>query len=223
MNLFSGRATALDLTASARAFAFQRSSEETVLAAEFHRIKEHFTPLLVPGLFNSGPHHWQTRWESAFGLTRLHQTDWENPTPEDWDASLTNAIQQAEKPVLLIAHSLGAVLTARWLARHETSQVAGTFLVAPADIEHTAHPEAIRIRAFAPLPEMPSPVPTALMASRNDPWLSSERARILAKHRHAEFTDAGLTGHVGSDDFLGLWSHGAKTLVSFVQRRLQTF
>ncbi|WP_215749371.1 MULTISPECIES: alpha/beta hydrolase [unclassified Gluconobacter] len=222
MNLFSGRATALDLAASARALSFQHSSEETVLAAEFHHIKTQFTPLLVPGLFGSGQHHWQTRWETAFGLPRLNQTDWENPTPEEWDAALTQAIQQAEKPVLLIAHSLGAVLTMRWLAQHESSNVAGAFLVAPADIEHTTHPEASRINAFAPLSEAPSPVPVAMMASRNDQWLSNDRARLLAQRWQAEFTDAGLTGHVGSNDFLGLWSHGARTFISFVQRRLTT-
>lgn len=61
-----------------------------------------------------------------------------------------------------IAHSLGAVLSAKWLSRYGGQRVAGAFLVAPADIDQTAHPEVERIRAFGPLPHMPLPLPTAI-------------------------------------------------------------
>lgn len=38
--------------------------------------------VIVPGLGDSGPQHWQTLWEQKFGAARVHQDDPGNPTSE---------------------------------------------------------------------------------------------------------------------------------------------
>ena len=53
--------------------------------------------LIVPGLYNSGPDHWQTHWERALpGAVRVEQQDWERPLLGDWTISLAEAVRQRE-------------------------------------------------------------------------------------------------------------------------------
>ncbi len=45
--------------------------------------------LIVPGLYNSGPDHWQSHWQRDLpGAERVDQTDWERPALGDWTISL---------------------------------------------------------------------------------------------------------------------------------------
>ena len=47
---------------------------------------------MLPGLYNSGPLHWQTHWENEYGFTRVIQQDWETPVCEDWISTIDNTI-----------------------------------------------------------------------------------------------------------------------------------
>ncbi|EHH68753.1 RBBP9/YdeN family alpha/beta hydrolase [Gluconobacter morbifer] len=202
----------------------RNSRQQDCLRTRLDTLHAQVEPLLVPGLFGSGPGHWQSRWEATYGFRRVTQKSWEHPVPEDWEAALTEAITRAAtesgRRVLLVAHSLGAVLTVRWLNRHNADRIAGAFLVAPADIEHAANPAAARLAAFAPLPENPLPVPSALVFSRNDEWLSVPRARHLARKWRSDLRDAGQVGHIGSSDPLEDWTPGLKALLSFHSRHI---
>ena len=45
--------------------------------------------LIVPGLFDSEPDHWQSHWQRTIpGAERVEQSDWERPRLGDWTASL---------------------------------------------------------------------------------------------------------------------------------------
>ncbi|MBA4060613.1 MAG: alpha/beta hydrolase, partial [Verminephrobacter sp.] len=44
--------------------------------------------LLLPGWQNSGPDHWQSRWEALHGYHRVEQHDWMRPLRGDWSARL---------------------------------------------------------------------------------------------------------------------------------------
>ena len=44
--------------------------------------------LLLPGWQNSGPEHWQSRWEAAHGYQRVEQHDWMRQLRGDWSARL---------------------------------------------------------------------------------------------------------------------------------------
>ena len=43
-----------------------------------------FRVLLLPGWENSGPDHWQSRWEARHGYLRVEQDDWQWPKRGDW-------------------------------------------------------------------------------------------------------------------------------------------
>jgi uncharacterized protein len=74
-----------------------------------------FDILVLAGLYNSGPDHWQSHWEAAFpNMRRVQQDDWDRPVYADWACRLSEAVDRCTKPVLLIAHSLGTSLVMRW-------------------------------------------------------------------------------------------------------------
>src|SRR3546814_12824162 len=48
-----------------------------------------FQPFIVPGWKDSGPGHWQTRWEQCVPhAQRVRQPDWETPDPAVWNATV---------------------------------------------------------------------------------------------------------------------------------------
>ena len=48
--------------------------------------------LILPGWQNSGPEHWQSRWEALHGYRRVDQHDWMTPRRGDWIARLEDVI-----------------------------------------------------------------------------------------------------------------------------------
>jgi uncharacterized protein len=50
------------------------------------------TILLLPGWLNSGPGHWQSLWQQAYGYTRVQQHDWQRPLRGDWCARLEEVV-----------------------------------------------------------------------------------------------------------------------------------
>ena len=64
--------------------------------------------IIIPGYENSGPDHWQSRWQQKLSTARrVEQDAWSKPVREDWVARVAGTVNKAEKPVLLVAHSLG--------------------------------------------------------------------------------------------------------------------
>ena len=57
--------------------------------------------LLLPGWLNSGPAHWQSRWEAVHGYTRVQQHDWQRPLRGDWIARLEEVLLLNQE---LLAH-----------------------------------------------------------------------------------------------------------------------
>ncbi|MBI4190694.1 MAG: alpha/beta hydrolase [Betaproteobacteria bacterium] len=52
------------------------------------------TVLIVPGLRNSGPVHWQSLWQLKHAeYVRVIQLDWGVPSLDDWTAALDRAIR----------------------------------------------------------------------------------------------------------------------------------
>ena len=116
--------------------------------------------LLLPGWQNSGPAHWQSRWEALqtapFAFVRVEQSDWMRPLRGDWMIQLEEAVLAAPGPVLLVAHSLGCMLTAAWAEHSQnTDRVVGALLVAPGDPER----EELRavLKSWAPIVRKPLP------------------------------------------------------------------
>jgi predicted alpha/beta hydrolase family esterase len=166
--------------------------------------------LLVPGLWNSAPEHWQSRWEAADPtFVRVQQEDWETPRREDWVANLDAAITAAGPQVILAAHSLGCATVAHW-HREFRRPVGGALLVAPSDVEAPRYPEGTT--GFKPMPLEPLRFPSIVVNSPDDPWISSERARQFAAAWESRFVEIAPAGHINSASGLGDWPEGRRLL-----------
>ncbi|KAA2237763.1 RBBP9/YdeN family alpha/beta hydrolase [Salinarimonas soli] len=165
--------------------------------------------LIVPGLGNSGPDHWQTRWERQLSTARrVRQADYERPRPQPWIETLVRAVAPAQRPVVLVAHSLGVVTIAAAAERLAGTRVAGAFLVTPPDLDdESRRPPAID-PGFAPMPRAPLPFPSVLVASRTDPYCAYERAEDFAFAWGSALVDAGDAGHLNTESGHGPWPEG---------------
>src|SRR5690606_12726166 len=56
--------------------------------------------LILAGLGNSGPGHWQRRWAERFSTGRVvEQDEWDEPDRRDWTAAIVEAVELAQRPV----------------------------------------------------------------------------------------------------------------------------
>ncbi|MGP1630030.1 MAG: RBBP9/YdeN family alpha/beta hydrolase [Giesbergeria sp.] len=172
--------------------------------------------LLLPGWQSSGPGHWQSLWETQYGYRRVEQHDWLRPLRGDWTARLDEMVIDTEGPVLLVAHSLGCILTAWWAAHSQhTARVRGALLVAPGDVEQAD--VAASIPGWAPIARQPLPFPTIVVGSRDDPYCRFARAQGLAEAWGARYEDLGERGHINAESGLGTWPEGLSLLHSLMK------
>lgn len=168
------------------------------------------TLLIVPGIDNSGPTHWQSLWQEARAdAYRVDMENWTQPHRNSWVTRLNLAVASAETPVLLVAHSLGCHAIAWWAALADakvTQKVVGALLVAPPEVD--AFPTDHRLASFGPTPKAILPFRSILVASRNDPYVQFDRARQLAGFWGSDFVDGGYLGHINASTDLGAWEDG---------------
>ena len=167
--------------------------------------------LILPGWQNSGPDHWQSRWECQHGYQRVEQHDWQRPLRGDWISRVEDVLLACDEPAVLIAHSLGCMTTAAWAAHSKnTSRVKAALLVAPPD---TARDDLRQILpGWAAMPLQKLPFQSVVIASSNDPWCSLERAREFAKVWGALFIDVGPCGHLNAESGLTDWPEAYERL-----------
>jgi predicted alpha/beta hydrolase family esterase len=158
-----------------------------------------FHLILVPGLHDSSPGHWQSRWERSHGLARVRQRDWDHPVLAEWSAKVSALRASDPRPALLIAHSFGCLASVHSMAQHPQG-LAGALLVAPADPD--------KFNVAQELPIGPLPCPSIVIASTNDPWMRFGDARQWAGRWGSELVDAGALGHINGDSGLGDWPAG---------------
>ena len=172
------------------------------------------TVLLVPGIDNSGPGHWQSLWQAKNpNFIRVEQKNWSEPTLGDWVATLDLAIRQCATPPLLIAHSLGCITVAHWATTH-TAKIRGALLVAPSDVDSKQAPYTVH--SFKPMPLKKLPFPSLAIASSNDPFMTRMRARYVADAWGSRFIDIGAAGHINTESGLGEWPEGESFLYSLL-------
>ncbi|AAK87610.2 MULTISPECIES: alpha/beta hydrolase [Agrobacterium] len=173
--------------------------------------------LIVPGYTNSGPDHWQTRWERKLSTARrVEQAEWTKPVKADWVARLVEEVNAATKPVVLVAHSLG-VPTVIHALPEIAHKVVGAVFVAPPDV---ANPD-IRpkhLMTFGPYPRDPLPFPSITIASRNDPFGTYEHADDIASAWGSMLVDAGMSGHINAESGHGPWPEGGMVFAQFLSR-----
>lgn len=171
---------------------------------------------LLPGWQNSGPGHWQSRWEALHGYERVEQDDWIWPKRGDWMARLDEALLQSETPAALVAHSLGCQLVAAWSAhsRH-TARVKAALLVAPPDPERDDMPP--QLYNWRPIKRERLPFASLVVKSSDDPYGSPERVATMAADWGSDTATVGARGHINGDSGLGDWAEGHAMLRALIE------
>jgi predicted alpha/beta hydrolase family esterase len=168
------------------------------------------TVLIVPGLRDHVEDHWQTRLAARLECVRtvppMGRTDL------DLDARV-RAVERAARaiswPVLVVAHSAGAITVAHW-AQVTRCHVSGALLAVPPDLERPmphGYPDIAGLRrgGWLPIPREPLPFPSIVAASRNDPLATFERVARLAQDWGSRLVDLGEVGHLNPASGHGEW------------------
>ncbi|MEO7399910.1 MAG: alpha/beta fold hydrolase [Polaromonas sp.] len=167
--------------------------------------------LILPGWQNSGPGHWQSRWERSHGYTRVEQHDWMRPLRGDWIARLEEVLLGCDEPAVLVAHSLGCMQAAAWAAHsRNTHRVKAALLVAPPDVARDDVRQMLPGWSLASWQALP--FKTVLLASSNDPFCDLARSRQFAAAWGAALVEAGPHGHLNADSGLDDWPQAHEQL-----------
>ena len=164
------------------------------------------TVLILPGLGNSGPQHWQTLWEQAHpDFLRVVQKSWDHPVCADWVATIEGAVRRAEPEAVLVAHSLACLAVAHW-ASGDHAPIKAAMLVAVPNSQRESFPkEAL---GFAETPMARFDFPSLVVASTDDLYGSAENAERLARAWGSDYRCIGAYGHINATSGLGDWPAG---------------
>jgi uncharacterized protein len=167
--------------------------------------------LLVPGLGNSGPEHWQTYFQnSGDNFYRIEQQEWDAPTCKEWIETIDKKVTEFDlATVILIGHSLGCSAIAHWAAEYKR-QIKGALLVAPSDLEAQGY--TFPVTGFIPIPADKINFKTIVVASANDIWVSLDRAKFFADNWGSEFINIGEAGHINAVSGHTNWVEGMRIL-----------
>lgn len=170
------------------------------------RTRDHGPVLLVPGIGNSGPDHWQSRWEARHpSYLRVQQQDWDHPIASIWNEALEEAVAAAGSGVVIAAHSLGCLLVVNWAVR-TALPIRGALLVAVPDPAGPLFPT--EATGFSEVASSRLPFPSTIVASTNDPYGSLSHSQLLATSWGSRFVDIGAAGHINASSGLGDWPAG---------------
>lgn len=167
--------------------------------------------VILPGLFDSGPRHWQSLWHAAHPeFQRVVQADWETPRCADWVAVLDDAVARSPAPPVLVGHSTACALVGHWAATGPARLAHGALLVAPSDTEAASYPKGPT--GFAPMPLGRLPFPSVVVTSDDDVYVTLARARRFAEAWGSRLVVVPGAGHVNADAGFGEWPEGAALL-----------
>lgn len=174
--------------------------------------------LFIPGLGGPQDEHWQSRWAAKMANGQIiPQDDWTLPHKDSWVQRVLDRVDDATRPVVLVAHSVG-VLTAVHAAPHvKRGNVVGAFLVGMSDWEREEMRARYGDHGFDPIPREPLPFRSHLMASRNDPTCSFEKAEDMAAAWGASLGDAQEAGHFEVESGHGPWPEGLMSFAGFMK------
>jgi len=167
--------------------------------------------LVLPGLGDSGPQHWQTLWEQSDpAFRRVVQADWSRPDLPAWLETLQRYVAECPEPPVLLAHSLACALVAHWVATVGRG-IRAAMLVSPSDVE--AHDRTSPATwSFGPIPLVPFPVPSVVVASTDDSYVAPARAAFFARCWGSRLVTVAGAGHINAASGLGPWPAGRALL-----------
>lgn len=153
--------------------------------------------LVVPGLHDSGPAHWQTWLQRAQrGAVRVEQRDWGEPHLQRWAARIDSTLERAGPGRwVAVAHSFGVLALVAHLAQRPDSPVGAVLLVAPAD--------PAKFGLAEQLPQTELGRPSTLVASLSDPWMRLREAQRWAARWGSAVVNLGDAGHINAEAGFG--------------------
>jgi predicted alpha/beta hydrolase family esterase len=168
------------------------------------------TIVIVPGLRDHVPEHWQTLLEAK--LTKVAcvpRMERDKLSCAAWVAELERTLAAISGPIVLVAHSAGCMISVHWAERHRRP-IKGALLAAPADLESPlpeGYPtqQVLRDNGWLPAPRSRLPFPTIVAASTNDPLGRYERVAELAAAWGSRCVDVGAVGHLNPAAGYGEW------------------
>lgn len=165
---------------------------------------------IIPGINNSDSDHWQSLWELKYGFVRVQQSEWSSPHYSDWETNLIHTIESDnDKENILVAHSLGCLLTVKALSKIR-QYVKGILLVAPPDPKGSYFPK--NVDSFHEFPKDILGIPGILAYSENDEYSSPEFSRKIGEQWGIEVVSVGRVGHINSQSDIGYWDKGYSLL-----------
>lgn len=161
--------------------------------------KRHEQPrlLIIPGLHDSGPAHWQTWLEQQYrDAQRVRQRDFSLPELDRWAERIHARLESAGSGEwVAVAHSFGCLALARHLQLQPDSPIREALFVAPAEPDKFGLAEQ--------LPHHRLSRPSSLIASQNDPWMSAASALRWATRWGSHYSNLGAVGHINSESGFG--------------------
>ncbi len=180
------------------------------------------TILIVPGLRDHVPGHWQTILEQKYpGAVSVPRMERDKLSCAAWVALLDQSLDKIRGPVVLVAHSAGVMMVVHWAQRHH-AMIRGALLAAPPDFESPlpdGYPtqDVLRENGWLPTPRAPLLFPSIVAASTNDPLGRYERVVALAEDWGSRLVDVGAVGHLNPAAGYGEWPRAEELISELVQ------
>ena len=166
--------------------------------------------LILPGIGNSGPEHWQSLWEASDpAFVRVQQRDWDNPNCEEWVATLEDAARHAGPEAILVAHSLACLVVASWATQRHAPIRAALLVAVPNPNGLNFPKEAV---GFSQTPTQPFAFRSTVVISGDDPYGSPQHSKSLAHAWGSRVVEIGNCGHINASSGLGAWPEGYELL-----------
>lgn len=192
--------------------------------------------LIVPGLRDSGPTHWQTWLQGQYvDAVRVQQHDWQQPDLEAWSARIEATLARHSRHTqwVAVAHSFGTLALAHHLATRQMAQalhvdsalgdatgvgprhgrIVAALMVAPAD--------PVKFQLEERLPRHRLDVPLTVIGSENDPWMPLARARDWAHAWGGGFRNLGQVGHINTESGFGPWPLARQKVDALIRQQLR--
>jgi len=185
-------------------------------AAEATTLARAGTPsvLIVPGLREHVPEHWQTHLQRelehrGIPVACVPRRQNEKLSCELWIEAIAAALADLAGPVVLVAHSGGVIMVAHW-AQRRRRPIHGALLATPADLENplpAGYPsqDELQRNGWLPIPRLPLPFRSLVVASSNDPLAGHDRVLQFARAWRSEVVDLGEVGHLNPAAGFGPW------------------
>lgn len=175
------------------------------------------TVLIVPGLRDRVPEHWQTHLQARLpDAVTMPPLERERLSCAAQVAALDAALAKIEGPVILVAHSGGCITVVHW-ARDHARPVHGALLATPPDFASPLPagyptPDTLAQNGWLPVPRARLPFPSLVAVSDNDPLGRKERVLELAQAWGSRTVEVGSVGHLNPASGYGPWPRAEELL-----------